>query len=207
MYESQTLGLVPNVIVFQYNPEQLSRTLAERAAAPQPSTVGTAREDVLRALGPPVQTMNLTVELDAADQLAEPDQNRAVVEHGLHPALASLERLLHPSLEQALLSRVSAQIGRVQICVADVPLILFIWGRSRVLPVRLTNLSVTEEAFDQQLNPIRARVELGMRVLTYMELKDTSLGYAAYLAYEQLKETLARQSLRAARFISGLPSF
>jgi hypothetical protein len=71
VYESQSPGPPPKVIVFQYNPEQLSRSLATRAAPREPSNVGGAREDVLRVLGPPLESINLSVELDAADQLAE----------------------------------------------------------------------------------------------------------------------------------------
>jgi hypothetical protein len=72
-YESQFLGPVPNVIAFQYNPEQLRRTLTQRASAPDPSNVGAAREDAQRVQGPPVETIDLTVELDATDQLEFPD--------------------------------------------------------------------------------------------------------------------------------------
>jgi hypothetical protein len=71
VYESQTSGLPTKVIAFQYNPEQLSRSLATRGALSEPGNVGGAREDVLRVLGPPVETVNLSVELDAADQLTE----------------------------------------------------------------------------------------------------------------------------------------
>src|SRR5215207_7087324 len=101
-YESQFLGPVPNVIVFQYNPDQLGRTLASRSEPPQPGNVGAAREDVLQLLGPPVETINLTVELDASDQLAEPEQHPQIVQHGLHPALAALELLLYPRSSQVI---------------------------------------------------------------------------------------------------------
>lgn len=206
-YESQFLGAVPNIIVFQYNPEQLSRSLASRSAPPEASNVGAAREDVQRVLGPPVETVNLTVELDAADQLAEPETHPQIVAHGLHPALASLELLLYPSNTQVLLNQTLAQAGTAQICPTDIPLVLFVWGRTRVLPVRLTNFSVTEDAFDQKLNPIRAKVELGMRVLTFMELRETSLGYTAYLASQSQKEVLARLNLvnSAEQLLGSLP--
>ena len=193
VYESQTPGPPPRVIVFQYNPDQLSRSLVTRAAPREPSNVGGAREDVLRVLGPPVETTNLSIELDAADQLEEPQQNRPVVENGLHPVLATLELLLYPPTARVQEIERLAQRGRVQICPADLPLTLLVWGESRVVPVLLTSFSVTEEAFDQRLNPIRARVELGMRVLTYMEFRQTSAGHDAYLAYQRQKETLAGQ--------------
>lgn len=206
-YESQFLGPIPNVIVFQCNPEQLTRSLAHRTAPAEPSNVGAAREDVQRVLGPPVETISLTVVLNAADQLEEPLQHLHVVQHGLHPTLASLELLLYPESSQALLNRTLAGAGTAQICPADLPLVLFVWGPSRVVPVRLTSFSVTEEAFDQMLNPIQAKVELGMRVLTYMELKEASLGYNAYLATQVQKEVLARLNLvtGAERIIGLLP--
>jgi hypothetical protein len=192
VYESQKPGPPPRVIAFQYNPEQLSRSLANRAAPPEPSDVGAAREDSFRVLGPPVETINLTVVLDATDQLEEPEQNPEVAGNGLHPALAALELLLYPPSTQVSLNRTLAQAGRVQVCPADLPLTLLVWGQSRVVPVRLTSFSIIEEAFDPLLNPIQARIDLGMRVLTYMELKDDTVGFGAYIAYQSRKESLAR---------------
>jgi hypothetical protein len=193
VYPSQSPGPPSQVILFQYNPEQMSRSLAMRAAPRDPSNVGSAREDVLRVLGPPVETINLSVELDAADQLAEPDQNPTTVENGLHPALATLEMLLYPTTEQAQQMMGFAEEGQVQVCPADVPLVLLVWGKSRVVPILLTNFAVTEQFFDPQLNPIQAKVDLGMRVLTYMELPVGSVGYMAFLAYQRQKEMLAAQ--------------
>ena len=197
VYESQFLGPVPNVITFQYNPEQLGRTLAHRTTPPDPSDVGAAREDVFRVFGPPVEDINMTVELDAADQLAEPAQHPHIVQHGLHPALAALELLLYPESAQVLFDRILAQAGEANITKEGeaTPLVLFVWGPSRVLPVRLNSFSITELAFDQQLNPIQARVELSMRVLTYIELEQTTLGGIAYMATQTRKEALARLNL------------
>ena len=193
VYESQTPGSPPKVIVFQYNPDQLSRSLATRAAPSEPGNVGGAREDVLRVLGPPVETVTLSVELDAADQLEEPRQNRPVVDNGLHPVLARLELLLYPPTARVQEIERLAQQGEVQISPAELPLTLLVWGKSRVVPVLLTSFSVTEEAFDQRLNPIRAKVDLGMRVLTYMEFRPSGAGHDAYLAYQRQKEALAGQ--------------
>ena len=192
VFPSQKPGPPPSVIVFQYNPEQLRRSLAHRAAPPDSGSVGAAREDAFRVLGPPVETINLSVVLDAADQLERPEQNPEVVANDLHPALAALELLLYPPSTQVLLNRGLAQAGSAQICPADLPLTLLVWGRSRAVPVRLTDFSITEEAFDPSLNPVQAKVDLGMRVLTYMELKDDTIGFGAYLAYQTQKEVLAR---------------
>lgn len=209
-YESQFLGPVPNVIVFQYNPEQLSRSISQRTATPTGEGEGTgaARRDAQRVPGPPQETITLTVHLSATDQLAEPGTHPHTVNHGLHPALAALELLLYPSSEQFLLSQALAQAGTAQQTPPDLPIVLFVWGPSRVVPVRLTSFSVTEKAFDQKLNPIQAEVELGMKVLTYQDLDPDSLGYGAYLVHQVQKEALARLNLfNSAEQILGMLPF
>lgn len=194
VYESLKPGTKPKATIrFQYNPTQLSRSLARRTPARQPGKAGAAREDVLRVAGPPVETITLTIELDATDQLEHPDKNRAVVQHGLHPVLATLELLLYPPTAQAEKIERLAKKGKVQITPADLPLVLLVWGQSRTVPVLLTNFSVTEQAFDPQLNPIRATVQLGLRVLTYWEFPQKSIARDAYIAYQRKKETLAKQ--------------
>ena len=193
VYPSQIIETQPQTIIFQYNPEQVSRTLAQRAAPRDPGNVGAAREDVLRVLGPPVENINLSIELDAADQLAEPNQNQVTVQNGLHPVLATLEMLLYPTTDRAEQLIALAEQGQVQVCPADTPLVLLVWGKSRVVPVLITNFSVTEQAFDPQLNPIQAKVDLGLRVLTYMELQEGTIGFKAFLAYQRQKEILAGQ--------------
>ena len=191
VYGSHTPGTQPQLILFQYNPDQVRRTLARRAAPQEPGGSGGAKEDVLRAPGPPVESINLTMALDATDHLAEPDAHQDTVEHGLYPALAALEMMLYPPAARVQENEQLAGEGEVQVSPEELPLVLLVWGRSRVVPVMLTNFSVTEEAFDTALNPIRAKVELGLRVLTYIELASTSLGRDAYLAYQRNQETLA----------------
>jgi len=71
------------------------------------------------------------------------------------------------------------------------PFTLFIWGPKRVLPVRLTDFTITEEAYDVSLNPIRAKVSLGLRVLSYNDLPLTHPGYALFLVHQVVKETMA----------------
>jgi hypothetical protein len=207
-YQSQFLGPLPNIIAFQYNPEQVRRSLAQRTGRTGERSAGAAREDVLKVKGPPLETITLSVVLDAADQLAEPERNPHVAGAGLHPALAALELLLYPRTEEILQRRVSAKAGTVEIAPPDVPLVLFIWGISRVLPVRLTSFSVTEQAFDQRLNPIQATVELGMEVLTYLDLKEGTVGFNAYTVTQTQKEALARLNLlNTADQVRGLLPF
>jgi hypothetical protein len=193
VYPSQAPGTQPAATIpFQYNPDGLNRTLANRTNAPDAGNIGAAREDAMRVIGPPVETINLTITLDATDSLEQPQRNPAVARHGLHPALALLELLLYPPTTMVEeIDRLAAQ-GEVQLKPADLPLVLVVWGESRVLPVMLTSFSVTEQAFDPKLNPIRAEVRLGMRVLTYMEFPKKSIARDAYLAYQRQKEVLAK---------------
>jgi hypothetical protein len=192
-YESQFLGPIPNIIIFQYNPEQLRRTLASRTPAPRTQAAGESRAETFRVEGPPVENINLTVVLNATDQLEAANPIAAI--KGIYPALSALELMLYPPSSQFFLNDTLSAAGSAQLQAQDVPLVLFVWGPSRVVPVRLTTFSVTEEAFDQMLNPIQAKVDMGMRVLTYMELRSTSLGYGAYLATQVQKEVMARLNL------------
>lgn len=198
VYPTQTPGSQPSaLIVFQFNPEAMKRTLAHRAPpAPNQGSTGAAKEDVLRVAGPPLETINITVDMHAADQLAEPDAsgNSAVAEHGLHPALAVLELLMYPPILSAEKIEEQAAQGQVQVSPADLPLVLLVWGRSRVVPVKLTSFAISEDAFDTRLNPISAKVELGLQVLTYMEFTDSSIGRDAFIAYQKAKENLAQQN-------------
>jgi hypothetical protein len=194
VYPTQTPGSQPSkVVVFQFNPETMKRTLAHRAApAPAQGATGAAKEDVLRVAGPPVETISMTVDMHASDQLEDPDSNGDVAEHGLHPALATLELLMYPPTVDAQKIEQQAAQGQVQVSPADLPLVLLVWGDSRVVPVKLTTFSVSEESFDRRLNPIAAKVELAMQVLTYMEFTDSSIGRDAFIAYQKAKESLAQ---------------
>ena len=194
VYESHTPGAAAKVIPFQYNPEQVSRGLESQFdSSATGGSPGEAQEDVLRVAGPPRETVNLTVILNAADLLEEPEKNQTIVENGLHPVLATLEMLLYPTSFQVLQNQELADRGEVQLNPADLPLTLLVWGQSRVVPVLITSFSVTEENFDPKLNPIQAKVELGLRVLTYIDLPMESAGRNLYIAYQEQKENLANQ--------------
>lgn len=191
-YESQFLGPIPNIIVFQYNPEQLTRTLSLRTPPPAAGKAGEAKAETFRVEGPPAETIKLNIVLNAAEQLEEPMLHPIAVMKGVYPAISALELLLYPPNTQFFLNKTLSSAGSAQIEAQDIPFVLFVWGPSRVLPVRLIGFSVTEELFDQLLNPIQAKVDIDLKVLTYMELKETSLGYGAYLATQVQKEVAAR---------------
>jgi hypothetical protein len=179
------LSPVPQVILFQYNPDSLTRTLQAQTTGGEGN-----RLEAFRLNGPPIETISLDIELDATDQLEHPDQNQVAVNMGIHPQLASLEMILYPKSSLVIANTVRAALGMLEISPPVGPFTLFIWG-GRVLPVRLTEYRVSEEAYDTNLNPIRAKVSLSLRVLSYNDLEMTHPGYYLFLAYQIAKETMA----------------
>jgi hypothetical protein len=190
--------LLPNgVIVLQYNPDTLSRTLKIKGMEE-----GGDRAEALRLKGPPVETLKLDAELDATDQLALADAN--TVQNGLFPQLAALETLIYPTSAQLQSNFGLVQQGTLEIVPTETPLTLFVWSANRILPVRLTDVSITEEAFDTALNPIRAKVSLGMRVLSVDDLYFSDKGGSFYMVHQRRKESLAQINQSGALSALGL---
>jgi hypothetical protein len=160
---------VRRIISLQYNPEQLTRSLQ-------------------------VQTIRLEADIDAADQLEFPQENRTTVEYGIQPQLAMLEALAHPSSEQLFRVDREASGGTLEITPMEAPLLLFVWSKNRIVPVRLTEFSVTEKAFDVSLNPLLATISLGMRVLSVDDLGFAHKGGSLFMSYLQTKEQLAAKA-------------
>jgi hypothetical protein len=188
------LGLDPmnplaSVVVFQYNPDTMTRRLDARASGGEDGD----RSEAFRLMGPPKETITLNIEVDAADQLEQ--ANPLAVASGVSPALAALEMLLYPKSAKVIADMVLARAGNIEIIPPEAPLTLFVWGPARVLPVRLTSLSITEEAFDPLLNPIRARADISLYVLSYADLKFDHPGYTLFLAYQIAKEALATSNV------------
>lgn len=181
-------AVVKRIIALQYNPDSLSRTLQIQAVHGSPD--GT-RVDALRLRGPAIETIKLEAELDATDQLEFPNQFPNAVQFGLHPQLAQLEMLVNPTVETLQADDALANAGTLEIIPLEQPLTLFVWSKSRVVPVRLTDFSITEEAFDPNLNPIRAKVSLGLRVLNVDDLGFSSPGGHLFMSYLGVKERLA----------------
>ena len=188
-----TTGRITRVIVLQYNPDTVTRTLQVQGTSGESGD----RSEALRLKGPPVETIKLEAEIDAADQLEKPDSNPTAVALGVHPHLAALETIIYPTSAQLRDADDLALRGKIEIAPAEAPLIVFVWSRNRVVPVRITDFSITEEAFDPNLNPTRAKVSLGMRVLSNNDLPLGHRGTSLFNAYHQQKETLA------AAFASG----
>jgi hypothetical protein len=182
-------GTVRRIIVLQYNPATLTRTLQVQAAGE-----GGDRAEALRLSGPPVETYKLEAEIDAADQLEFPDENAKTAEFGIAPQLAALETILYPANSALQAANSLASAGTLEIAPAEALLTLFVWSKNRVLPVRITEFSVTEEAFDPDLNPLRAKVRLSLRVLSVSDLGFDHPGGNLFMTYHQGLERLAADS-------------
>jgi hypothetical protein len=177
-----------SVILFQYNPDTLTRTLTARTPE-RPWGERADRTEAMRLAGPPEETIQLEIEIDAADQLEQAEA--AATTMGIYPALASLEMLLYPKALAIISNEALLQVGIKEVAAPKAPLTLFVWGPKRVLPVRLTSFSITEQAFDPGLNPIRASVSLSLTVLNYQDLGLLSPGGALFMAHQVAKEAMA----------------
>ncbi len=176
---------VASVILFQYNPQRLTRHLQARTPQREAAT-----EEVLRLAGPPIETITISeLVLDAADQLEQHDP--IATQLGIHPQLATLEMLLYPKIRRVQENEALLATGAVEVLPPEAPLTLFAWGRKRVLPVRITGFTITETFYDPRLNPIRARLDLEMTVLTYLDFPSKHPARYLFLAHQAAKEAMA----------------
>lgn len=180
---------VRRIISLQYNPDTLTRSLQIQGVSTDAS--GGDRSEVLRLKGPPIETIKLEAEIDATDQLEFPDQNPNAIDAGIQPQLAALEAIVYPTSQQLQSNNSLEKTGTLEIIPMESALTLFIWSKNRIIPVRLTDFSITEEAFDPNLNPIRAKVSLGMRVLSVDDVGFDAKAGSLYMIYQQQKERLA----------------
>jgi len=195
-------GAVQRIIALQYNPDTLTRSLQVRGAGAESGD----HVEALRLKGPPIETIKLEAEIDATDAMEAND--RQANEAGLHPQLASLETIVYPTSSQLNATNSQAGTGSLEIAPAMAPLPLFVFGAKRIVPVRITELSITEEAFDANLNPMRAKLSLGLRVLSVDDLGFDVKGGNLFMTYLQAKEQLAARAAGgsfAALGINGIP--
>jgi hypothetical protein len=179
-----TTGIPLGKIMLQYNPDTLTRSLKPQTVGDEPD-----RTEIMRLKGPPVETIKCDVEIDATDQLASGDSTAMSL--GIQPQLSSLELLVYPSSAVLIANEVLSLLGTVEILPMESALTVFVWNKNRITPVRITDLSITEEAFDPQLNPIRAKVSLGMRVLNVNDVGFLTPAGALYMIYQITKEGMA----------------
>ena len=230
---SETFPLpIPNVVIFQYNPETMTHTWtpaqtggapATNPAPPPSAAGGTAAapadgaSNPLAVTGPPGEGFSFTLMLDANDMIADGNAVSAGLAEvsGVYTRLAALEMLLFPTATSGggLIGSISSALGlgssspgpTTPIPAQQLPTVLFIWGPGRILPVKLTTLTTTEKLYDNiLLNPIHAEVSVGLKVLTPQELQyvDGPLGSLANTAYS-VSQTL-REALALANLANGV---
>jgi hypothetical protein len=181
---------VLRAIALQYNPDTLTRTLQVQAA----SAGGADQSEALRLKGAAIETIKLEAEIDATDRLEDPGSNPDAMTLGIQPQLAVLEALVNPHADDLQANDTLAGSGVLEVLPLEAPLTLFIWSKQRIVPVRVTDLSVTEEAFDVALNPIRAKVSLSFRILSVDDLGFRHRGGTLFMAYLRNKEGLAARA-------------
>ena len=219
---------VPNVIVFQYNPETLTHTWTQPQAAAPPAASGSAppqTNNPMAVQGMPGESFSFTVAFDANDEIADGSAPTAAIAEvsGVYSRLAALEILLYPAGggTSGLLGAVSSALASAlsggssgpttTVPASTVPVVLFIWGPGRIVPVRLTGLTITEKLYNSTLSPTHAEAQLTLRVLTPAELDAdstdilSSLGSVAYNYTLSLRQALAVANLaNAAESIIGM---
>jgi hypothetical protein len=215
---------LPNVIVFQYNPETMTHTWTQPQPAPAPQA---GPGNPLAVQGMPGEEFSFTIAMDANDDIADGSPLAAAQARisGIYSRLAALEMLLYPAGpgQSGLTGAVSAAIesgrqastqGQARAVPQSVmPVTLFIWGAGRIVPVRVTKLAITERLYDVALNPTHAEAQLSLRVLTPAELasaKDdgdvlASLASRAYQYTLTLRQAFAAANLaNAAESVIGM---
>jgi hypothetical protein len=175
---------VASIAIFQYNPDTLTRTLQAQTSGGDTGN----RSEPQRLKGPPTENIRLEVEIDATDQLESGGLATGV---GIYPQLAALEMLLYPKTLTVIANTALLAAGTIEVVPVEGPFTLFIWGPQRVVPIRLTEFTITEEAHDTLLNPIRAKVSLGMRILNYNDFPITHPGFAMFMVHQGVKEAMA----------------
>jgi hypothetical protein len=193
-------SVVLRIIALQYNPDTLTRTLQVKGVGAESGD----RSEALRLTGPPVETIKLDAEIDLVDQSSMAVFDVQTTQPGIHPQLAALETIVYPTSAQLQLNNNLAQSGSLEIAPMEAPLTLFIFSKSRILPVRLTEFSITEEAFDIALNPLRAKVNLGMRVLSVDDLNFNHKGSNLFITYLQQKEGFAASNVAGTFDLLGI---
>jgi hypothetical protein len=178
-------GVPLGKILLQYNPDSITRSLKPQSVGDQPD-----HTEILRLKGPPIETIKCDAEIDATDLLAQGDAN--TLAYGIQPQLSALELLVYPSSGVLIANEVLSLLGTIEILPMESALTLFAWSRNRITPVRITGMEITEEAFDPQLNPIRAKVTLNMRVLNVNDVGFLTPAGALYMTYQIGQETMAQ---------------
>lgn len=198
-YGTDFLGPLPNVVVFQFNPEQVKRTIE---IPERPS--GSGSRETSQAGEVPIERLDLTAKFSAADMLA--GNNVLARATGIASYLAALELMANAKAAEggligAAIDAIGAALGGAGGAATQpipreaYPRLIFIWGLTRVLPVMVTEMAITETHFDFLLNPIEAEVELGLTVVRPDPCARDLIAQGASIYTATAKEALAVANL------------
>ena len=208
-YSGQFLGPIPNIVIFQFNPESLSRTITiPQAASANNSAANRPKREVATTEAPAVESFTVTAQFSAADDLGAGGAVGAIPRiFGVGPQLAALEKMVYPvttpggligaaidAIGSALSSSAGAAAPTRPVPPQKVPRLLFIWGPTRVLPVRITSMSINEKQYDMLLNPIEAEVQIGLSVVSTPSPAD-AIAVGAWGYSQMIKDTQATLNL------------
>lgn len=220
-FSERFIGPIPNVIVFQYNPETMTRALEVWNQNSEGGSTASANTSSTAQPANPPETFTLALELDAADALEKPESHPVAFISGVADRIAAMEMLLYPqgdSLLGGLLGSVTGSLsvgaspggasiggalggaagGVRPVARGTVPVLLFVWGPGRIVPVRITSFSVDEQAYSPLLYPIRAKVSIGLKILTPKDFPSCNLKLAEQIAITAFKFTRKQKEVLAA---------
>lgn len=211
-YGTDFLGPLPNIVVFQFNPEQIARTLNLPPRAGAGAQDGSRDREPNQLAGSPRESLQITAHFSAADDLGKDGAAAAIPRiFGVGPQLAALEKMVYPSsgLFSGLIGDAIDAVGDALGFGGDegaaqprpreqAPRILFVWGPARVLPVEIQSMSITEQKFDSFLNPVQAEVQIGMMVALFPPDSDDKIGQGALEYTQTVKDAQAVLNLAKA---------
>ena len=197
-YGTDLIGPIPNVVIFQFNPETLSRALQ---VPPRPT--GATQRETTQAGEKTFEKISFKAHFSAANML---DEDKVLARlFGIGPQLAALEKMVLPSAKIAGL--IGAVIDKIAGAAAPpappaqpvprekYPRILFIWGPTRVLPVTIDSMTIAEQEYDFLLNPVRAEVDITLSVIAIDQCSDDVLAKGALVYSTLAKEAMAIANL------------
>jgi hypothetical protein len=197
-YGETFLGPIPNIVVFQYNMEELDRQFQIQRRQTD-DNVPARQLETHRAHSEPVESFTLNLKFDAADDLDKGDETATLF--GVGPQLAALEKMVYPEGRGALLGAIVDAVGSLlgggdnaptrSIPPESLPRLIFVGGLTRVLPVEITSFSAKETLFSRGLVPIRAEVALGLEVVTFTPDSVDLIGQGANEYMKTLKDAQA----------------
>ena len=191
-FSGGALGPLPNIVVFQFNPETVTRTPSMPLPPPLPTNAGAAIAEDQPCL--PGESISFTLRLDASDQLAQ--SNPIAAASGILPTLSAIELLMIPQSSLSIqLFSLSGGSGPYKFPPTKLPSVLFFWGPYRILPVAITYLTITETEYDPLLTPIRSDVTVSLQVLIPQQLAGDALAIGAYNYSLGVKQVMAALNL------------